>query len=85
MIITLNQGDLTTMEAVALEIRVLCGTLWVTESGRPEDIVIRAGESRVVGQGGKLVLEPLGQSASYFLGARRAPACLRLPADADCA
>lgn len=60
-IIDLNGGELLRLDAVAgAELRVLFGTVWLTEPGRLEDVFATSGDVIVLDHGGRVLVEPQG-------------------------
>lgn len=65
----LDPGTLFRLEhAAGTRIAVHAGQVWITESGEPGDVFLSAGQSHVVAGAGRVVIEPLGPSASATVG-----------------
>ena len=68
--------DLDTRETVTLNdargttLRVAQGTLWITQEGDPQDVVLRTGDTWVVERDGMTVLEAQGAARFCILGQR---------------
>ena len=66
--------DLKDREAISLDdvrgatLRLLRGTLWVTQHHDPQDIVLRTGDNWVVERDGRTVLEAQDDSVVCVLG-----------------
>ena len=68
--------DLDTRETITLNnargttLRVAQGTLWITQEGDPQDVVLRTGDTWVVERDGMTVLEAQGAARFCILGQR---------------
>ena len=52
-------------------IRILDGTLWITEEGDPEDYLLSPGETFVSTRGGRVVVESLDLISRFVVSAAR--------------
>ncbi len=68
--LALAAGELLRLEAPeALEVRCESGRLWITETDRPDDVWLRAGESALLRGEGAVVLEAV-EGARLSLASR---------------
>lgn len=59
-VLALEAGQVLTLDdAAGTRIVARLGTVWVTEEGDPEDHIVATGETRVVGRGGRTLLQAL--------------------------
>jgi hypothetical protein len=66
-VLTLAEGVVTAIDPAkhrgVLALRCDGGIVWVTQTGAPEDVVLHAGQSFTPRRNGKIVVQPLSQSA----------------------
>ena len=59
-VIALEAGQLLTLDdAAGTRIVSRLGTVWVTEEGDPEDHIVGPGETRLIGRGGRTLLQAM--------------------------
>ncbi|HET7730552.1 MAG TPA: DUF2917 domain-containing protein [Usitatibacter sp.] len=59
-LIALKAGQLLTLDdAAGTRIVSRLGTVWVTEEGDPEDHIVGPGETRLIGRGGRTLLQAM--------------------------
>lgn len=59
-VIALETGQLLTLDdAAGTRIVSRLGTVWVTEEGDPEDHILGPGEARLIGRGGRTLLQAM--------------------------
>jgi hypothetical protein len=46
-------------DARGTTVKAKCGALWITEEGNPSDIVLGAGEGRVISRGGRTLIQAM--------------------------
>jgi hypothetical protein len=57
-VFALESGEVLALDNVeGARIKARCGTLWITQEGDPEDVVLRAGEHFVVRLPGRTVIQ----------------------------
>ena len=61
---------LTLPDARSATLRVTRGTVWITQEGDPQDVVLRAGDGWVVERNGLTVVEAQGDVALCIVGRR---------------
>jgi hypothetical protein len=72
--------DLAAREAVALDdvrgatLRVVRGTVWVTQERDPDDVILRAGDNWAVERDGRTVLEAQDNTQVWVVGRHVEPA-----------
>jgi hypothetical protein len=64
------QETVTLPDARSATLRVTRGTVWITQEGDPQDVVLRAGDSWVVERNGLTVVEAQGDVAFCIVGRR---------------
>jgi hypothetical protein len=71
-IIELDARDVVTLPDVRkATLRVMRGTLWITQEGDPQDLVLRAGDNWVVERNGLTVVEAQNDASFCVIGRRR--------------
>jgi hypothetical protein len=59
-VIALEAGQLLTLDdAAGTRIVSRLGTVWITEEGDPEDHIVGPGETRLIGRGGRTLLQAM--------------------------
>lgn len=59
-LIALEAGQLLTLDdAAGTRIVSRLGTVWITEEGDPEDHIVGPGETRLIGRGGRTLLQAM--------------------------
>ena len=59
-VLALEAGQVLTLDdAAGTRIVSRLGTVWVTEEGDPEDHIVGPGETRLIGRGGRTLLQAL--------------------------
>ena len=62
-VLCLQPGQVLSLDdAQGARISARSGTVWVTEEGEPDDVILAAGEAVVVGRGGRTVVQALQPS-----------------------
>ena len=80
-VVSLDSREAVTLPGIrGATLRVTHGTLWLTQEGNPNDVVLRTGDNFVVESEGVTVVEALGDALFCVVG-RQAEA-LRAPARA---
>ena len=70
-IIELDAQDVVKLPDVrSATLRVTRGTLWITQEGDPQDVVLRAGDTWAVERNGLTVVEAQGDAIFYVAGRR---------------
>ena len=70
-IIELDAREVVTLPDVrGATLRVTCGTLWITQEGDPQDVVLRAGDSWGVERIGLTVVEAQNDASFCVIGRR---------------
>jgi len=70
-IIELDAREVVTLPDVrSAMLRVTRGTLWITQEGDPQDVVLRAGDSWEVERNGLMVVEAQNDTSFWVMGRR---------------
>ena len=57
-VVALAAGDVLALDDIeGASIKVRCGTLWITQEGDPQDVVLQAGERFVVRRAGRTLIQ----------------------------
>jgi hypothetical protein len=80
-VVSLDSREAVTLPAIrGATLRVTQGTLWLTQEGNPNDVVLRTGDNFVVESDGATVVEAMGATLFCIIG--RQADTLRVPARA---
>jgi hypothetical protein len=80
-VVSLDSREAVTLPAIrGATLRVTQGTLWLTQEGNPNDVVLRTGDNFVVESDGATVVEAMGATLFCIIGRQADP--LRAPARA---
>ena len=81
-VVSLDSREAVTLPGIrGATLRVTQGTLWLTQEGNPNDVVLRTGDNFVVESDGATVVE--AQGAALFCVVGRRADTLRVPAPAS--
>jgi len=62
-VLELKSGQVLTLDdAEGTSVRLRCGALWITEEGNRDDIVLGAGENRVIAHRGRTLIQAMKTS-----------------------
>ena len=80
-VVSLDSREAVTLPGIrGATLRVTQGTLWLTQEGNPNDVVLRAGDNFVVESDGTTVVEAMSAALLCIVG--RQADTLRVPARA---
>lgn len=75
--VVLRRSDVAVLKrARGTQLRVTCGTLWLTIDGEQRDVVLEAGERFVIGSDADVVLSAIAGAAGVSVAAAVAPTLL---------